>query len=96
MHPVIPILVKEIQTFPNVKQIILFGSRARGDNEERSDIDLAINCPQATKEEWTKIWSLVDDAPTLLHIDLVRMDKASDTLLTNIQREGTILYDNSK
>ena len=26
----------------NIEKVILFGSRARGDNKERSDIDLAI------------------------------------------------------
>ena len=40
-----PIVIEEICDFArkyNVKKVILFGSRARGDFKEKSDIDLAV------------------------------------------------------
>ncbi len=40
-----PIVIEEIRDFArkyNVKKVILFGSRARGDFREKSDIDLAV------------------------------------------------------
>lgn len=40
--------------FDFIDEICLFGSRARGDNKERSDIDLAIVCPRASDTDWLK------------------------------------------
>ncbi len=42
---------QQLRDLPFIEKIVLFGSRARGDNKPRSDIDLAIVCPQATPEE---------------------------------------------
>ena len=33
-----------------INKVILFGSRARGDNGDRSDIDLAIYCEKSISE----------------------------------------------
>ena len=41
--------------FPTVDQVILFGSRARGDAKPRSDIDLAVACPKASAKDWLTI-----------------------------------------
>ncbi len=30
-----------------IEEIWIFGSRARNDNQKRSDIDIAISCPKA-------------------------------------------------
>lgn len=35
-------LPKLISQFPQVRKLILFGSRARGDADDRSDIDIAM------------------------------------------------------
>lgn len=93
MLPIIDRLVKDLSRFPSVEKIILYGSRARGDAEERSDIDIAVVCPTATKREWFDIEDVVDNARTLLSIDLVRLDTASEELRKNVLREGKILYE---
>lgn len=36
--------------YSDIKKVVLFGSRARGDNEERSDIGLAIYCNSSILE----------------------------------------------
>ena len=56
----------------------MYGSRAWGDHRERSDIDLAIECPNATFSDWQKVLDILEDADTLLKIDCVRLD-ALDT-----------------
>ena len=38
--------LKKIKNLNFVKEVWLFGSRARGDNEDKSDIDLAIVCKE--------------------------------------------------
>lgn len=37
-----------------VEEVWLFGSRARSDNQDRADIDLAIVCHNATTKDWLK------------------------------------------
>jgi predicted nucleotidyltransferase len=96
MLPIIETITKQISRYPSVEKVVLFGSRARGDEEERSDIDLAVVCPTATQKEWTAIWSDVDDARTLLSIDLVRLDKASDRIKESVMKEGIVLYERDK
>ena len=47
--------LQEIAALDFVDAIYLFGSRARGDNRDRSDIDIAIQCPKATQKDWLSI-----------------------------------------
>lgn len=92
---VIGIITEHIGKNPHVEKVILFGSRARGDERERSDIDLAVVGPDIADNEWTDIWRYVDDAPTLLGIDLVRFEQAPDHLKESILKEGVALYERS-
>ncbi len=85
---------RELESLPFVEEIWLYGSRARQDNKERSDIDLAIVCPKATNMEWLSIIEIIDHADTLLEIDCVRLDSLGNTnsLKDNILTEGISLY----
>lgn len=85
---------KKICALPFVNAIYLFGSRARGDHSERSDIDLAINCTGATKSQWHEILRIIEEQhDTLLGIDCVRLDTLKDELfLTAINNAKTLLY----
>ena len=49
---VIEELVNTIFSFDEVESVILFGSRARGDANPRSDIDLAISAPEMKRSRW--------------------------------------------
>lgn len=72
-----------------VEQVILFGSRARGDNWERSDIDLA-----ARGGDIVRFTLDVDDVlPTLLMFDVVNLDgPVQPELLKAIEQDGIVLY----
>jgi predicted nucleotidyltransferase len=87
--------IKQLEKLSFVEQIWLFGSRARGDNQERSDIDLAINCPKAQEIDWLAVIDVIKDADTLLKIDCVRLDELNDTsaLKKAIQEQGIKLYE---
>ena len=79
---------------PHVEKVILFSSRARGDEEERSDIDLAVAGSHISKEEWREMRDYIEEkARTLLFIDVVRLEYVSEKLRENIQREGITLYE---
>ena len=72
-------------------RVLLFGSRARGTNQERSDIDLAIEgCPDFAALEdrlQEELWSL-------LRLDVVNLDDhISQELRDEIERDGKVLYE---
>ncbi|MFY9589720.1 HI0074 family nucleotidyltransferase substrate-binding subunit [Rickettsia endosymbiont of Halotydeus destructor] len=83
---------------PFIKEIWLFGSRAREDNTERSDIDIALLCPNASEEDWHQVLNIIDNADTLSKIDCVRFDTLNDDdkLKQNISKFKKILYKKGK
>ncbi|BBJ30977.1 hypothetical protein RAS_00860 [Rickettsia asiatica] len=92
------IFIKKLKSLSFVKAIWLFGSRARGDNDERSDIDIAIICPNITDQEWLEVMDIIENADTLLKIDCVRFEstKISSELYENILKEKKIIYVKNK
>lgn len=92
-HPAIAVMVDRIRRVRSVERIVLFGSRARGDHDDRSDIDLAVACPEADLDEWAAIWDAVDEAPTLLAVDLIRLDQVDEPLRRRIEAEGVPLHE---
>ena len=77
-----------------IERIWLYGSRARGDNSERSDIDLAIMCPKANDSDWLQVQNILENADTLLKIDCIRFDllSESNTLRQAIIEQGECLF----
>ena len=74
----------------DIKKVILFGSRARGTNSERSDIDLAISGGNALDF----YYDVEEKAHTLLMFDVVDLDKGiSEALQAEINKDGVILYE---
>lgn len=84
--------IREIARQHQVEKIVLFGSRARGDHREKSDIDLAIyGCQdflELSDQLEEELWSL-------LQLDLIDMNgvSVSKELIDEIERDGVILYE---
>lgn len=75
-----------------IEKVILFGSRARGDNWERSDVDLAISGGNRTM--FTLDVDEIEHVPTLLMFDVVDLDReCNEDLLVAIRRDGVVLYE---
>ena len=75
-----------------IKQVILIGSRARGDNWERSDIDLAIS--GGDRVRFALDIDEIEIVSTLLMFDVVDMDEpCNEELLESIQQDGIVLYE---
>lgn len=73
------------------RRVLLFGSRARGTNQPKSDIDLAV-------EGCSDFNALYDDLQenlwSLLMLDIVNLDApVSDELRQEIARDGKVLYE---
>jgi len=91
-HRISQWIADELARIECVRRAVLFGSRARGDNRERSDIDVAIEAPEATAGEWSDIVETVDSAPTLLRLDVVRLERTPAALRKEIERDGKEIY----
>ncbi|MBI3784232.1 MAG: nucleotidyltransferase domain-containing protein [Deltaproteobacteria bacterium] len=91
--PALGRLVADLAARPHVTRVWLFGSRARGDARERSDIDLAIEAPDADRREWLELCRMVEEADTLLPIDVVRLEEAPESLRQQVRAEGEVLYE---
>ncbi|MBS6395524.1 MAG: nucleotidyltransferase domain-containing protein [Clostridiales bacterium] len=71
-------------------RVILFGSRARGDYRDTSDIDLAVSGGNITEFSL----AVEDETSTLLKFDIVNMDGAvQEELLSSVQKEGRVMYE---
>lgn len=71
-------------------KIVLFSSRARGDNHLRSDIDIAVYGLDMRRQNDFR--EAVDNLPTLLDFDIVFItEQTAPALLANISQDGVIL-----
>ena len=88
-----PGLLKDIQSVAqkhNVEKVVLFGSRARGDYKERSDIDIAFQGGDANGF----ILEVDEEIQTLLKFDIVDLNRpVQEELLQSIENEGIVIYE---
>lgn len=87
-------IIKLAKKQNHIEKIMLFGSRARGDNHKTSDIDLAIWALGSISEF---AYVLDEQAPTLLEFDLSHMNEVEDSFfIEQVLKEGIILYEKSR
>ena len=86
-------ILREIVSFAkehSITKIILFGSRARGMNTERSDIDIAVY--GGDFDEF--YWDIKENVHSLLMFDVIDMDSGiSEELKKEIERDGVVIYE---
>lgn len=83
--------IERIAAEEGASRLVLFGSRARGTERPKSDIDLAVEgCPN-----FGKLWDRLQEEPhSLLNIDVVDLDSCgSDSLRADIERDGKVLFE---
>ena len=74
----------------SVTKIILFGSRARGTNTERSDIDIAVY----GGDFYGFYWDVKEKIHSLLMFDILQADTSiSDELKQEIEKDGVVIYE---
>lgn len=73
------------------QRLVLYGSRARGDFQPRSDIDLAVyGMPEKQRGGFAME---AEELPTLLKLDIVHISPNMDpAFLENIEKDGVVLY----
>lgn len=87
------VVLKDIAAFAennSVEKVVLFGSRARGTNTERSDVDLAVYGGNFD----SFYWNITENVNSLLSFDVINADKnISDELKKEIARDGIVIYE---
>lgn len=95
-HPNIPstaqAFLAELAEHPAITSMILFGSRAFGDHDERSDVDVAICGPRITRSEWAKIRDAAYHARSLYWITVVHYDRNPPKLQERVTQTGIEIY----
>ena len=95
--------ISKVKEEKNVEEIYLFGSVARGDEDEYSDIDILIVIDDCTEDEyidWKNIFSNYLDIPVswislYRHSKILRMYESGSYFLWHIKKEGKIIYSRS-
>lgn len=86
-------VLRELSSFAqkySVTKVILFGSRARGTNTERSDIDIAVYGGDFDNF----YWDIKEKINSLLIFDIVQADSSiSDELKKEIEKDGVVIYE---
>lgn len=86
------------------KEIILFGSRARGWSNEDSDMDVAVilDVKKINKEQWERLWDIkwrvlesLDAEEFPLSLTLMTMSDfiSNEALAVEIKREGIVIWE---
>lgn len=80
-----------------IDKVLLFGSRARGDNKYNSDIDLCIISESLSHLTLAKIIMDISEIDTHLSFDVLAFNELSkEELIKNILREGLVIYNGKK
>lgn len=86
-------ILRELSSFAkehSITKIILFGSRARGTNTERSDIDIAVYGGDFD----SFYWDVKEKTHSLLMFDIVQADApVSAELKEEIEKDGIVIYE---
>ncbi|WP_346869054.1 nucleotidyltransferase domain-containing protein [Clostridium sp. UBA5119] len=74
-----------------IKKVILFGSRAKGNYNYNSDIDLGILCDKKYKGT---ISVELDELVGIYSLDIVFLDAMNEDIKLQIDRDGIEIYNN--
>jgi len=85
-----------LSSFPDIKKVILYGSRARGDHKKTSDIDLTMIGENLNSSTLAQVESAIDDLllPYKVDISLFK-DIDNVNLIHNINTQGVVFYEYS-
>ncbi|QLB19452.1 nucleotidyltransferase domain-containing protein [Mannheimia granulomatis] len=79
--------------YPQVETAIIYGSRAKGNYREGSDIDLTFKGQDLTYDIVKKIWGDLDDSSSPYLFDLSIYDQLTNpNFIEHIDRVGKIFY----
>jgi len=82
-----------LHAYPEVEKAIIYGSRAKGNFREGSDIDMVIQGKKLTNEIRNQIFWEIDELNSPYSLDLTLYHQInSSELIQHIDRVGKLLY----
>lgn len=89
--------IRKIQSvfekYPEIQKVIIYGSRAKGNFREGSDIDITLKGENLNYSLLTSIESDIDELNTPYLFDISIWDKLnSSSLVDHIERVGKVFY----
>ena len=86
-------IVRVLNNYPGMQQVLIYGSRSMGNHKHGSDIDLVITGESFTLDQLLELSNELDDLLLPYSIDLARLAQISDQkLLTHIAEHGQCFW----
>ena len=85
-------IIRIIESCASIDEVIIYGSRAKGNYKEGSDIDITLK-GEVTKEDFSKLFHELDESyiPYKFDISIYNQLK-SESLIEHINRVGKVFY----
>lgn len=79
--------------YPNITEVLIFGSRAKGNYRTGSDIDLAAKGKGISFDQLTDIHLRIEDLDLLYEVDVLSYEEKKGTPIgDHIDRVGKVFY----
>jgi uncharacterized protein len=90
----IQLILESVRSFPEISQLVLFGSRAKGTFKKGSDVDLAIKGTSVTYDTAVKLADVLnEEKPLPYFFDVIDYESITEQrLIDHIDRVGIVLY----
>jgi type III restriction enzyme len=86
-------LRRVFETTPNLATVWVYGSRARGDAKLASDIDLAVDAPALSDDDFAALQRRLLDLPILHRVDVLHWQRVTEPLLrSEIERDRRVMW----
>jgi predicted nucleotidyltransferase len=87
-------ILESARSFPEISQLVLFGSRAKGNYKTASDVDLAIKGPSVSYDTAVKLADVLnEEKPLPYFFDVIHYESITEPrLIEHIDRVGVVLY----
>lgn len=87
-------LQRLFESSPKLRRVWIYGSRARGDHRDLSDIDLALDAPGMTDLERARLSDRLEDLNILYRVDLLHLQEDLDMELRHrIEQDRKIFWE---
>ncbi len=87
--------IEMVAAHPAVRAIILFGSRAKGDHDARSDLDVAIEA-DLDGAALGRLRDRVGQCRTLYRISVTKLDTMPSALKDRVLEQGIRIYERAE
>lgn len=89
-------VIERLSSLDDIETIIIYGSRALGDHDERSDIDVAIAGRTLDQATLARIRDEIDRSPTLYRISVADLATMPDPLRARVLSQGVTIYERAQ